>query len=210
MTTIFPMKFLLSPVADWDTIITKRHAQTISTYYDNWVARTNEHPVFGKGGWRCGFFHPGRFQNRYMYAFLQSLKFNGLLDVGCYDGLLVQILCECGIDAWGFEENYHAPYYDYLPLAKGKINSPQQKQCDIVLAFSVAQNFSNPKDFLDYIVSKNHGAPKILFFDREATRGLHMQVYYDIDNIAQFGFQSFTFYDSVNKDAHTDIMVKVF
>lgn len=183
-----------------DRDIKERHRETISIYDRNIERCLKNHPLY-RQGWsmhvNTRFFGPSRGLNRLLYRALADTK-KSVLDIGCFDGVLIKLLRERGVEAWGAEAYPFGELYECLSVGE-YVN--KGVQCDIVISFNIAHEYSI-EGFLKRVEKENNGLPEVLIFDREESRRRNSPAYYDEANLKKYGFVPFkvpTYHTSVIK-----------
>lgn len=172
-------------------------SQKYLSYFKNRVSFSNErvldlycshfdilrrrHKAF-RSGWSADFLSDHRFLNWVLYALLVDVENLGndftVLDIGCYDGMLVKLLNNSCILAFGYEKHSWNDMYNLLGI-KDKIVKRCRHKIDIAIMLNYVHEF-HPDKLFRFIEKKCNGFPRLVFFDREE-RNPHpnMRYYYD-------------------------------
>lgn len=189
-----------APLHFFDAFFRGENEDLISVYTENWHHVPANYPP----GWCYGFWEPNRFLNRVIYHHLTSLETKcSVNDFACYDGLLVAALANQGFDAYGYEALPCWPIFEAMGI-KNRIN--QRKHCEVVIAFGIAHEYTF-KDFMARIEEENNGMPEVVFFDREATRGLKTKHYFDSAMLIKEGIQTIRFPNCVSDRSRADLLI---
>lgn len=188
------------PLHFFDTYFRSFNADLLETYTQNW----NLIPASYPAGWCYGFWEPNRFLNRVIFHHLHSTgEAVSVLDFACYDGLLTAALKANGFDAYGYEALPCWPMFEALGI-RDRVN--QRKHCEAVIAFGIAQEYSF-RDFMGRIEEENRGMPEVVFFDREATRGLHTKEYFDSHTLVKEGIKVIRFPNCISDRSRADLLI---
>lgn len=166
--------------------VVSENKNTYDKYNSGYETIKNRHPVFGSN-WSGNFFSSVRYMNWVIYAFITEFisKDKTIFDIGCYDGVLVKILCDQGYNTYGWNFNgYKASeldwpeMYNYLGV-RDRIQTKFDEDIDIVIMFDYHHNY-HPDNLFPAIKKSCFGSlPKTIFFDREYGTGLYNKLYYD-------------------------------
>lgn len=166
----------LQPAQFFDGKIIKRHKKLLDSYYQNsdrLIQADSASAWFSSD--RTKFFGPSRILSRIIYNYLDMLDRDlTIIDFGCGDGLFIKLLKSMGfLRVYGVDSNPLNSFYKFFKI-EDCINQKIQK-CDIFIGLNVAHELPY-KDFLSLAKSYN---PSLIFFDREFSRNLYSNQYYN-------------------------------
>lgn len=170
-----------------DNEVQSSHKRTIGLYEINYERLRKDHKQFCER-WHSEFMSDHRFLNRVVYCLLKYGigKEKKIMDIGCYDGVLVKILNDIGFDCYGYEQYPWKEMYNLLEVGD-KINVKAPK-IDIAIMLNYIQEFK-PKGLFKFIEKQCGGIPEIIFFDREERTGMNNECYYDEKILNQYKIQ---------------------
>ena len=164
------------------------------------------------GGAVVDFLADHRFMNWVVYAALRAAKNNGhnftVLDIGCYDGLLVNLLNNKGIPAFGFEKHDWNEMYTLLGI-RDKVGLSFDRKMDVAIMLNYVHEF-RPDELFPFLEEKCNGLPKYAFFDREAANPhKNMRYYFDKDVLKHCDITVVTLPECsrVSKETERDLLV---
>ena len=149
-----------------DQYVYDRHKEILELYRLNYEPMRKQHKKFCRA-WHAEFMHEHRFLNRVVYWIICSGIFEErteIIDLGCYDGMLVHLLRNANYDCYGYEQYPWEIMYELLEIRE-YINVSVDN-CEIAVMLNYAHTF-NSETLFPFIKKICGGLPKIIFFDRE-------------------------------------------
>lgn len=205
----FNHKFINKPLSYFDLETYNNNRIVLDNYNEMYNEMKLKHPKF-QYGWSSKFLSEHRFINRILYTFLVNAKNSSpdilfddelfknkftVMDIGCYDGLLVKLLNDQGILTYGYEEHDWNEMYDFLNI-RDKINVKNIKdipQIDVVIMLNYAHQF-HPKGLFKFVKQKCGSLPKYFIMDREERTPHYFNKYYYKQTILdEYNFKIITF-----------------
>ncbi len=187
------------------------------SYNQSYERIKNNHPVFSKG-WQCNFFFPHRYMNWIIYAFITEniSKDKTIFDVGCYDAMLVKVLCDQGYNAYGYNYNGYTKaeldwdeMYRYLDI-RDRVNTLFEENPDVVVMFNYHHNFK-PSELIPAVKESCFGkTPEMAFFDTEVATGHpNNKLYYNQDTLNEIGIKivGFPECEKYNERTQRELMI---
>ena len=191
-------------LAEIDEPILKGSGRILSWYSAYYEEMRQRHEKY-RTGWHSPFMSHHRFLNRVVLRLLSGYK--GLvLDVGCYDGMLVSLLNRQNVNAYGYEEIPWPEMYFSLGIAS-RVNrhpcteymqSAPRAECGVALNY--AQRY-RPEDFILTIEAISAVRPALVLTDREKrTPNPNNALWMDDALLESLGWQIWTFPKCAAKD----------